>query len=77
MKENVKVDVFTHDPEPGDLYLLCSDGLSGMIDDDGLASIVRDKGSDLEACCQTLVDVANENGGTDNITVVLTRVVDV
>ena len=77
MKESVQVDVFTHEPELGDLYLLCSDGLSGMIDDDGLASIVRDKGSDLEACCQTLVDVANENGGTDNITVVLTRVVDV
>lgn len=76
MKEIVQVDVYTDDPQPGDLYLLCSDGLSGMIDDPGLSAILAETGDDLDSCCQRLVDVANENGGTDNITVVLTRVLE-
>ena len=56
----------------GDLFLICSDGLSGMITDDDMAAIVRD-GGDLPALCKRLVDLANEKGGHDNVTVVLAR----
>jgi protein phosphatase len=58
-------------PKPGDFYLLCSDGLSGMIDDDTiLASIVAAQG-DPRAAAVDLVAKANANGGEDNITVVV------
>jgi len=64
----------------GDVYLLCSDGLVGMVDDTELRDILHEHlhsgpGTDaLESTAQALVDVANEHGGTDNITVALVGV---
>jgi serine/threonine protein phosphatase PrpC len=75
MKETVQVDVVTDIPQPNDLYLLCSDGLSGMIDDPGLARILEREGT-LEGACASLITTANENGGTDNITVVLVKIIE-
>lgn len=72
MKDEVDVDVTRISPEAGDVYLLCSDGLSGMIDDDAMLGIIH-REPDLETACKALVDAANEAGGTDNITVVLVR----
>jgi protein phosphatase len=72
MKESVQVDVLTDPLRLGDTYLLCSDGLSGMVDDAGLAQILRDE-ADLDAACGRLIQAANRNGGIDNITCVLTR----
>jgi protein phosphatase len=68
MKENVQVDVHVEDIQDGDVFLLCSDGLSGMIDDQKMAACVRAAG-DLEKAVADLVAAANEAGGSDNITV--------
>ncbi|MCA9540290.1 MAG: Stp1/IreP family PP2C-type Ser/Thr phosphatase [Myxococcales bacterium] len=72
MKETVQVDVMHEAPQTGDIYLLCSDGLSGMVTDEQMEEIMRASG-DLDAYCDRLIEAANENGGTDNITVILIR----
>jgi protein phosphatase len=72
MKETVKVDAILDSPQPGDTYLLCSDGLSGQISPEEMRDIVL-RNKDLKAASQALVDRANENGGPDNITVLLCR----
>ena len=71
MKESVNVDVMRLEPRPGDLYVLCSDGLSGMVRDDAIITGVGESTDDLEAACQNLIAKANANGGNDNVTVVL------
>ncbi len=73
MKETVQVDIASEQPQKGDVYLLCSDGLSGMITDDDMAAILADEIDDLDKSCEALIDAANQNGGTDNITVILVR----
>jgi protein phosphatase len=72
MKETVKVDAILDSPQPGDTYLHCSDGLSGQISPEEMRDIVL-RTKDLKAASQALVDRANENGGPDNITVLLCR----
>ena len=57
---------------PGDLFVLCSDGLTGLVRDDEIAEAAN-SGADLDAICAQLIDLANERGGDDNITVVLVR----
>lgn len=57
----------------GDVVLLCSDGLSGLVDGDEIAEVV-DRGQNLSAACKKLVKMANERGGPDNITVVAARI---
>ncbi len=71
MKEVVAVDTQRLLPKAGDLYLLCSDGLSGMIDDATILRTVQEGEGDLERICQGLIGQANAHGGQDNITVVL------
>lgn len=71
MKETVLVDVNRLDPKIGDKYLLCSDGLSGMISDEVILETADACGDDLERTCQELITKANEAGGQDNITVVI------
>ena len=73
MKESVQVDIITERPRVGDCYVMCSDGLSGMIRDDQIAHIV-DNERDLDTAVERLIDGANEEGGIDNISVVLARV---
>jgi protein phosphatase len=70
---NVDVEVHTHRPETGDIFLLCSDGLTGMLSDERVAEIVSKNPSSLDGAAQALVDEANAAGGLDNITVVLVR----
>lgn len=74
MKETVQVDVNRLDPKPDDYYLLCSDGLSSMINDEKILDITL-KSRDLESACENLVAAANAAGGTDNITVILIQFV--
>ena len=76
MKETVQVDVCHEEPEVGDLYLLCSDGLNGMVTDDGIRGCMVDNRDDLEAACNALIQAANDGGGNDNITVVLVEIVE-
>ena len=74
MQQAVAVDVCVDDVEPGDVYLLCSDGLSGMVGDERIREIIRHAGPDVETAAKTLVFEANQNGGEDNITVVVVRI---
>ena len=69
----VDVDLRTEALRAGDVYLLCSDGLSGMVEDDDILSHVAGAPS-LDAACKALLDAANAGGGEDNVTVVLVRI---
>ncbi|MEA2697884.1 MAG: family protein phosphatase [Myxococcales bacterium] len=73
MKDTVQVDVHVDSPRLGDVYLLCSDGLSGMISDPQMADVLGNE-RDLDVLCERLISMANKNGGLDNITVVAIRV---
>lgn len=69
---SVQLEVHRHEVQGGDVYLLCSDGLSDMVNDESMANLLRD-GESLEAAAAALVDAANEAGGRDNISVILAR----
>jgi protein phosphatase len=71
----VEVDTHTHPARAGDVYVLCSDGLTGMISDSEVATLLRAAPS-LESAAEALVRAANQSGGRDNITVVLFRLDD-
>jgi serine/threonine protein phosphatase PrpC len=71
MRDTVQVDIKHDTIEDGDTFILCCDGLSGMLEDKKMAELVKGAGGDLEKAVATLVDQANRNGGVDNITVIL------
>jgi serine/threonine protein phosphatase PrpC len=73
MQEQVAVDIQSDDAEAGDCYVLCSDGLSGMIDDAEILQVISAT-PDLETACRRLVVMANEHGGEDNITALVVRI---
>jgi protein phosphatase len=75
MKDTVQVDVQTSKAQVGDIYLLCSDGLSGLVEDPNVLQIVLQHETNLQAGCNALIEAANANGGNDNITAVLLRVI--
>ncbi len=70
MTERVEADFFEVDLEQGDQVLLCSDGLTNMVDNESIAAVVSGEGT-LEQKSRRLVELANANGGRDNITVIL------
>jgi protein phosphatase len=70
--EIVKPDTKPVEMAVGDVMLLCCDGLHGLVKDDDMAAILA-ANPDLTTACKVLVDTANANGGTDNITVILVR----
>jgi PPM family protein phosphatase len=61
--------------QKGDVFLLCSDGLTGMVPENEILRVVTANASDLQKACQQLIDAANERGGLDNVTAVLVRTV--
>ena len=69
---SIKVDLTHQQLRRGDLLVLCSDGLSGQVGKDDIARVLNSE-SDLTNACKALIDRANENGGPDNITVILAR----
>jgi serine/threonine protein phosphatase PrpC len=71
----VEVDTATFETRPGDLYVLCSDGLTTMIDDRQILEIVQSEAGDPERVADALVAAANRAGGEDNITVVVFEIV--
>lgn len=73
IEERVEIDFTTDSPEVGDIYLLCSDGLSRMVDEATIAAILN-ANQDLDVAAAALITKANEGGGRDNITVILLRV---
>lgn len=72
LRDNVEVAVRTHPLLSGDIYVLCSDGLSGMLEDRQILNITS-KPVTLERAVAELVDAANRNGGTDNVTTLLVQ----
>lgn len=75
MTESVQVDITADEPHPGDVYVLCSDGLTGMITDDEIKEIVTTAATPDEAALK-LVARANEHGGEDNVTAVVAKVLE-
>jgi protein phosphatase len=73
---DVEIDVFSIDTRAGDLFLLCSDGLSTMVDAEAIAAILGRNRSELRAATRELIRAANDNGGDDNITAVLFEMSD-
>jgi protein phosphatase len=71
----LEVEVRDDVPEPGDIYLLSSDGLHGMIEDKQIAYLLL-KFDDITQAAARLIELANDQGGKDNITVVLVRVAE-
>ena len=69
---SVKCDVFQFDVEAGDGIILCTDGLSNMLEDDEILKIYLDA-SDTDECVRELIDKANKAGGNDNITVIAAK----
>ena len=71
----VEVETYTHQGRAGDVYLICSDGLTGMVAESELAEMLE-RGGSLDEAAKEMIDAANANGGKDNITVVLFRLGD-
>jgi serine/threonine protein phosphatase PrpC len=72
MQDTVSVDLVADDPQPGDGYLLCSDGLSGMLADQDIYDIMSST-RDPSEICRRLIEEANDQGGEDNITALVVR----
>jgi PPM family protein phosphatase len=70
----VELELHEYDVQEGDLYLLCSDGLSDLVEDDDIHLTLRELNANLELAAHQLVQMANDNGGKDNISVILARV---
>lgn len=70
----VELDLHEHDVEVGDIYLACSDGLSDLLDDVVVQSTLNQYEADINVAAQKLVQMANANGGNDNISVILVKV---
>jgi protein phosphatase len=70
----VSADVRSAAAEPGDVFLLCSDGLTDMLSDDAIASVLRSFEADPATAANRLVDAANDAGGFDNISVIVGRI---
>lgn len=70
VEDSVLLEVNEHRVEPGDIYLMCSDGLSDMVDDAGIAQILMSDDTTQQKA-QNLISAANSAGGRDNITVLL------
>jgi len=68
---NVDVDAFTLDTRDGDVFMLCSDGLTSMVEDEAIQEIVGKRRRNLERAARDLIKAANRSGGEDNITVIM------
>jgi serine/threonine protein phosphatase PrpC len=73
--EEVYTELHTHHTDEEDLYLMCSDGLTDMLEHDEIQSLIRMYETDLDRCAEALIERAKDRGGLDNISVVLFRLV--
>jgi protein phosphatase len=72
--DQITVDIIIEELCPGDIYVLCSDGLTDMLSDDEILAVVHGNRDNLQNACLAAIDTANERGGIDNITIGLTRI---
>lgn len=70
----VEAEIHDHEVKPGDIYLLCSDGLNDMVEDEEISLTLSTLSANLQLCASQLVDMANDNGGRDNVSVILVKV---
>ncbi len=70
----VEADIHDYPTQPGDIYLLCSDGLSDMVPEQDIQETLQVLGGNLELAASTLIQKANDNGGRDNVSVILVKV---
>ena len=70
----VEPEIHTYEVEVGDVYLLCSDGLNDMVEDDEIQLTLSSLQANLQLASQQLVQMANDNGGRDNVSVILVRI---
>jgi PPM family protein phosphatase len=70
----VETEIHDHDVRTGDIFLLCSDGLNDMVEDEETALTLQALGANLELAATQLIQMANDNGGRDNVSVILVKV---
>ncbi|MFH1604540.1 MAG: Stp1/IreP family PP2C-type Ser/Thr phosphatase [Pseudomonadota bacterium] len=70
----VEAEIHEYDTRPGEIYLLCSDGLSDMVSDEDIGMTLQALGANLNLAAQQLVQMANDNGGRDNVSVILIKI---
>ena len=73
---DVIVDIAHHDLQAGDLYMLCSDGLTGMASDTDISNVLDTSAENLETTAKRVIELANSRGGRDNVSVVLLKVLE-
>lgn len=73
----VEIEIHEHQTALGDIFMLCSDGLSDMLSSAEIGDIMKHAGADLYAACEALVQRANDAGGRDNISVILVQVQEI
>jgi protein phosphatase len=71
---DVEVELHVHDLQVGDIYLLCSDGLNDMVEDEEISAVLKMLQANLPLAASELIQMANDNGGRDNVSVILVRV---
>ena len=76
VEATVEVEIQEHPAQRGDIYVVCSDGLSDMVEDDDIQLTINTFGANLDTVAKHLVQLANDNGGKDNISVLLAQVID-
>jgi len=76
VEQSVEVEIQEHPAQRGDIYVLCSDGLSDMVEDDDIQLTINTFGANLDTVAKQLVQLGNDNGGKDNISVLLAQVLE-
>lgn len=73
VESSVEIEIHDHEVKPGDILMLCSDGLNDMVEDDELALTLQRLSGNLALAAEQLVELANDHGGRDNVSVILVR----
>ncbi|MFT3905354.1 MAG: Stp1/IreP family PP2C-type Ser/Thr phosphatase [Steroidobacteraceae bacterium] len=76
VEPTVEVEMQEHPAQKGDYYLLCSDGLTDMVEDDDVHLTLSTFGANLETVAKQLIQLSNDNGGKDNVSVIIAQVTD-
>ena len=76
VEPQVEVEVQEHPVDKGDIFILCSDGLSDMVEDDDIHLTMSTFSASLETVAKQLIQLSNDNGGRDNVSIILAQVVD-
>jgi len=74
LQDEVEVTLAEHEAVPGDIYLVCSDGLNDMVDNADIELVLNSLQANLPLAASQLIMIANDNGGEDNISVILAKV---